>query len=87
MLFAGLDNIRDVIAFPKTQKATDLMTGAPGQLTADLSDTTGPAVPTLTDRDWMKSKSVDRGQPGRFAQFRVHIWFSSIVECIIDADR
>lgn len=30
MLFAKLDNIRDVIAFPKTQKATDMMTEAPG---------------------------------------------------------
>ncbi|MGI9457738.1 MAG: amino acid--tRNA ligase-related protein, partial [Aeoliella sp.] len=32
MLFAKLDNIRDVIAFPKTQKATDLMTEAPGSV-------------------------------------------------------
>jgi aspartyl-tRNA synthetase len=30
MLFAWLSNIRDCIAFPKTQKATDLMTEAPG---------------------------------------------------------
>jgi len=32
MLFAGLENIREVIAFPKTQKATDLMTQAPGEV-------------------------------------------------------
>jgi aspartyl-tRNA synthetase len=32
MLFGGMDNIRDAIAFPKTQRATDLMTGAPGQV-------------------------------------------------------
>jgi aspartyl-tRNA synthetase len=32
MLFGGLDNIRDCIAFPKTQKATDLMTEAPGEV-------------------------------------------------------
>ena len=34
MLFLASDNIRDVIAFPNTQKASDMLTGAPA--TVDL---------------------------------------------------
>jgi aspartyl-tRNA synthetase len=32
MLLAGEDNIREVMAFPKTQSAYDPMTGAPSEV-------------------------------------------------------
>ena len=35
MLLAGRDNIREVIAFPKTQSASDPLSGAPQPLTAE----------------------------------------------------
>jgi aspartyl-tRNA synthetase len=36
MLILGLDNIRDVITFPKTQSTVDLMMGAPGTITEKM---------------------------------------------------
>lgn len=35
MLLAGSDSIRDVIAFPKTQKGTDVMSDAPNAVSPE----------------------------------------------------
>jgi len=47
MVLAGTDNIRDVIAFPKTQKASDLMMQCPSKpLEGHLEDLKLKATPT-----------------------------------------
>ncbi|MDR2357604.1 MAG: aspartate--tRNA ligase [Oscillospiraceae bacterium] len=38
MLLCGADSIRDVIAFPKVQNASELMTGAPGEVAREQLD-------------------------------------------------
>jgi len=50
MLFGGLDSIREVIAFPKTQKATDLMTGAPNLVEQKQLRELGIKVSTTADK-------------------------------------
>ncbi|HEX3130336.1 MAG TPA: aspartate--tRNA ligase [Thermoanaerobaculia bacterium] len=44
MLLAGMGSIRDVIAFPKTASATDLMTDAPSEVDSRQLDELGIAV-------------------------------------------
>jgi aspartyl-tRNA synthetase len=45
MLLAGLDNLRDVIAFPKTQRGQDLLMDAPTRVEPDQLDELGILVP------------------------------------------
>ena len=45
MLLAGLDNLRDVIAFPKTQRGQDLLMDAPTPVSQDQLDELGIRVP------------------------------------------
>lgn len=49
MLFLGTDSIRDVIAFPKTQKATCLMTDAPGKVASSQLDELGIELSLVED--------------------------------------
>jgi len=50
MLFGTLDSIREVIAFPKTQKATDLMTGAPNLVEQKQLRELGIKIAGATDK-------------------------------------
>ena len=50
MLLSGLDNIRDCIAFPKTQRATDLMTEAPSEVDTRQLDELNVRVVPLSDQ-------------------------------------
>ena len=49
MLLAGTDSIRDVIAFPKTQRASCLMTGAPSSVPTDQLEEIHVRVATKGD--------------------------------------
>jgi len=44
MILAGVDSIRDVIAFPKTASASDLMSDAPGEVSQAQLDELGLAI-------------------------------------------
>jgi aspartyl-tRNA synthetase len=43
-LFSDQDNIREVMAFPKTQSGSDLMLGAPSAITPDQLEELGLAL-------------------------------------------
>ena len=60
MLLTGASSIRDVIAFPKTQKATCLLTDAPDTVSAKQLRELG-----LRLRETPAAKSTDSGEEAK----------------------
>ena len=60
MLFGGLDSIRDCIAFPKTQRATDMMTGAPGHVDARQLRELGIQIRGVSDGEAPRHAKTER---------------------------
>lgn len=49
MILSGMDSIRDIIAFPKTQRGTDIMVGAPGK--ANLEQLLDLGIRVIAEKD------------------------------------
>ena len=60
MLLAGEDNIREVIAFPKNNKATDPMTQAPSVVSEKQLDELNLQV-EVAEQEWDKEKRESLG--------------------------
>ena len=50
MIMCGADNLRDVLAFPKVQNASELMSSCPAEVDKDSLDILGIAV-TKTEEE------------------------------------
>ena len=63
MLLAGRENIRDVIAFPKTQSGTELLTGAPSAPSQEQIDALGIRFEDRKDRTPGRLADPSSGSP------------------------